>query len=212
MCDSLYSLLSVKQSFQVVNTVCGLNSKNHEQYKGVTDILVIDVCENTPLDGLVQLFSFYNNSKILVVTSSGNHWFLSSLIHHGADGCFLATEGAAQLSVAIAQVYLDNWYLSPRLHQHLHQELKNKKNQLSHAPTKRENSKSDFKSIDINHLTNREVEILKLLAIGDSSADIAKELYISESTVNTHRKHILKKLGISSTPMLIRCITEQGIV
>jgi DNA-binding NarL/FixJ family response regulator len=61
-------------------------------------------------------------------------------------------------------------------------------------------------------LTEREIEILRLLAKGNSSADIAESLHLSTHTVNTHRKNILRKLDMSSTVELVRFVHDNKLL
>ena len=61
-------------------------------------------------------------------------------------------------------------------------------------------------------LTTREKEILQLIAIGYTDRSIAKVLSISDKTASTHRKHMLKKLAVSNTALLIRYALENKLV
>lgn len=61
-------------------------------------------------------------------------------------------------------------------------------------------------------LTARELEILKLIADGLTNEDIALALSLSRSTVNTHRKNILRKLQLKNTALLIRWACKQGLI
>lgn len=61
-------------------------------------------------------------------------------------------------------------------------------------------------------LSKREIEVLKLIAKGYSSTDISDRLYISKHTVDTHRKNMIRKLGVSNTPELLLKAIEHNIV
>jgi len=61
-------------------------------------------------------------------------------------------------------------------------------------------------------LTKREKEILELICEGMSNRRIAKELYISDHTVGVHRKHIMKKIGVTSTADLISFVSKFDIL
>jgi DNA-binding NarL/FixJ family response regulator len=61
-------------------------------------------------------------------------------------------------------------------------------------------------------LTRREKEILKLVAEGFTSVDIGKQLFISTTTVDTHRKHLLEKLKVNNTATLIKTATQMGLI
>src|SRR4029434_3520926 len=61
-------------------------------------------------------------------------------------------------------------------------------------------------------LSDREREVLRLLALGHTNQEIAKELYISVRTAETHRAHIMQKLRLSSRAELVRYALEQGLL
>jgi DNA-binding NarL/FixJ family response regulator len=61
-------------------------------------------------------------------------------------------------------------------------------------------------------LTQREIELIQLIVAGKHTPDIAKQLFLSEHTVNTHRKNILKKLNLGSVADLVRFAFEHGLV
>lgn len=61
-------------------------------------------------------------------------------------------------------------------------------------------------------LSERETDVLRLIALGHTNAEIAEKLYISVRTVETHRAHIQQKLGVSSRAELVRNALSRGLV
>ena len=61
-------------------------------------------------------------------------------------------------------------------------------------------------------LSDREHEVLRLLALGHTNQEIAKQLYISVRTAETHRAHIMQKLGLTSRAQLVRYALDQGML
>lgn len=61
-------------------------------------------------------------------------------------------------------------------------------------------------------LSERETDVLRLIALGHTNAEIAEKLYISVRTVETHRAHIQQKLGVSSRAELVRSALSRGLV
>jgi two-component system response regulator NreC len=64
----------------------------------------------------------------------------------------------------------------------------------------------------VNDLSERETDVLRLIALGHTNAEIAEQLYISVRTVETHRAHIQQKLGISTRAELVRSALSRGLV
>jgi two-component system response regulator NreC len=68
------------------------------------------------------------------------------------------------------------------------------------------------KRAEADPLSDREREVLRLLALGHTNQEIAKMLYISVRTAETHRAHIMQKLGLSSRAELVRYALERGLI
>jgi DNA-binding NarL/FixJ family response regulator len=75
-----------------------------------------------------------------------------------------------------------------------------------------ENIEKEAMSCDPIALSDRELEIIKMIAEGYTNAQIAALLYISNHTVNTHRKNVMKKLGINNTAGLVMMAVKSGLV
>ena len=63
-----------------------------------------------------------------------------------------------------------------------------------------------------SELSERETDVLRLIALGHTNAEIAEQLYISVRTVETHRAHIQQKLGVSSRAELVRSALSRGLI
>jgi two-component system response regulator NreC len=61
-------------------------------------------------------------------------------------------------------------------------------------------------------LTDRELEVLRLVALGHTNSEIATKMYISPRTVETHRANLQSKLGITGRPELVRYALEHGVI
>jgi two-component system, NarL family, response regulator NreC len=64
----------------------------------------------------------------------------------------------------------------------------------------------------VTDLSERETDVLRLIALGHTNVEIAEKLYISVRTVETHRAHIQQKLGVSSRAELVRCALSRGLI
>ena len=121
--------------------------------------------------------------SILILTMVDTTTVLSELLESGIKGYILKNKGKDELIGGIRAVASGNNYFSPEIMQQILNAAKN----LDKPQT----------------LTVREIEIIKLLAQGMSSSQIAAKLFISENTVETHRRNILRKTNSHSTVELI---------
>ncbi len=133
--------------------------------------------------------------KILVVTMHNDKEYLYQAISQGADGYFLKKDAGTELFSAIEKIRKGKVYVSPSLSGDL----------TDYWEGIREGVK---KSI----LTNREREVLTLIAAGKSNKEIGDMLYISVHTVERHRANLMEKLNFKKTADLVKYAIEKGYV
>lgn len=114
---------------------------------------------------------------------------------HGANAYLTKDVSIKELTTALLNIQNMDFYLSREIS--ISQEIKTIKT-------------DKFK--EIIQLTNREIDIVKLMAVGKSSAEIANELYISTATVQTHRKNIFYKLNVKKASELVKYAIENNII
>lgn len=137
-------------------------------------------------------------AKILALTIHDNKEYVLEIIRAGAKGYVLKGASPSELIQAIVAVHNGNSFFSPGISRILVDELKGQPQR--------------GKPISISGLTAREEEVLRFIAEGRSNKEIAKCLFISVRTVETHREHIMAKLGIHSTAGLTKYAIAGGIV
>lgn len=128
--------------------------------------------------------------KVLVLNMHNDEEYLLCAISAGGDGYLLKQDADTDLFSAIDSIRQGNYYISPKLTQGLIDNFVEMCRQ-----TYRVNS---------CHLSIREREILKLIADGKTSKDIAKILFISPRTVDNHRTKIMEKLRLRTIPALVK--------
>jgi DNA-binding NarL/FixJ family response regulator len=145
-------------------------------------VVVLDI--NMPvMDGLTcarRLKNLYPNIKIIMLTMYAQKSFIEEIIKLGIDGCLLKSNTGKELGEAIQRVYTGKAY---------YDRIQN------FTITEKETT---------HKLSEREIEIIKLLAQGLTSFEIAEKLFIAEHTVKTHRKNILRKINAHSTNELVQ--------
>jgi len=161
-----------------------------------TDVLLLDI--NMPeMDGIEVVRQLTEQSidiQILVLTMHNEPQFTKQLIELGVKGCMLKNAGKKEMIHAIQTVYEGNRYYGAEVTNTLFDSI----------------DKSN-KAVENAQLTKREVEVLKHIAQGLTTLEIAEKLFISTHTVETHRKNLLSKLGLSNSAALARYATKNHL-
>lgn len=137
--------------------------------------------------------------KVIMLTIHDEETFVYKSFDAGADGYMVKENAVEDLLDAIDTVMRGEVYLSPNFSPKV-------------LEAYRKLSKSGRKKVDdFSRLTNREREILQLIAEGHTSKEIAVMLFISVKTVENHRANIMKKLDIHETAGLVRYAIKIGL-
>jgi DNA-binding NarL/FixJ family response regulator len=135
--------------------------------------------------------------KVIAVSMLCDASIVSKMLKAGADAFVTKDTGKNELLVAISKVMNDEKYISPAISQNLFSHL-NDRMIDPHANSK--------------HLTPREIEIIRYIAEGLTNVEIAANLFLSTSTVDTHRKNILAKLQLKNTAALVKYAAEHNLL
>lgn len=158
------------------------------------DVLILDM--QMPnlggLEVLQRLSKSENAPTVLVVSASDASSFVSEAFSAGAAGYIQKDASSAELEQALNAVIAGKKYVSPELTQYL------VNNGNGGGP--------------LSVLSSREREVFKLLAEGHKNKDVAKMLFVSIRTIDTHRLNILKKLGLDTNAELAQLAMRQGII
>jgi len=139
-------------------------------------------------------------THVLMLTMHATEFFVRKALEAGARGYALKTQSAADLLQAIEAVGAGNVYLAPEIPS------------ASDRGVHRQGANATGGSNPLDELSPREREVFDLVMRGLSNHQIARNLCISVKTVETHRTHINRKLGVHSTGQLIRLAALQGLV
>lgn len=147
-------------------------------------------CETTE-----KIKTFYPEVKVLILTMHNKAAYIRKMIEAGAAGYVLKGHGIKELARAIDKVNRGEEYFGESVQKVLIQSFrKNKKGTVLAHPD----------------ITPREQEILSLIAEGQSTPEIAHKLCIAPSTVNTHRRNLIDKLGVANIKALVRYAVQNG--
>jgi len=156
------------------------------------DVLILDL--NMPgrpsLEAIPDVREASEQTRIVVLTMQQEPAFARQALQLGVLGYVLKEAADDELVQAVRSAAADKTYLQPTLGA-----------KLAAEP---ESARPD--------LSERETDVLRLIALGHTNAEIAEKLYISVRTVETHRAHIQQKLGVSTRAELVRCALSRGLV
>jgi two-component system response regulator NreC len=159
-------------------------------------VLVLDL--NMPgtlssLDAIPEVGAAGEGTQVVVLTMQEDPEFARQALGSGAAGYVLKEAADDELVEAVRRAAAGDTYLNPRLGA-----------ALAAAPPKPAGPPDD--------LTEREVEILRLIALGHTNVEIGEQLYLSVRTVESHRAHIQQKLRRSSRADLVRYALDHGLL
>jgi len=197
----LCSLLENEYGIEVIGEAENGREAIEKAENLLPDIVVLDI--SLPLlNGLEvtrQLKKRFPEIKILILTMHTSDEFVFEILNAGAKGYIVKKAAPNELVAAIHAVYLGQSFFSPEISKMMLDRMV-EKGQL--------HDDSDVNEI----LTEREREILQLVAEGNSSRTIAEMLFLSLKTVENHRSNIMKKLDIDNLAGLIKYAISKGII
>lgn len=192
----LVGLLSEMEGFQVVGEASAGQESLDVIAKQKPDIVLLDI--NMPgLSGIETLGKLQERGfeiPVLMLTISQQEEDLLGAIHAGAKGYLLKNAEPETLRNTIKQVVDGNSVLAPEITEQVFRLVRS--GQVGSSSL----------------LTDREVEVLRNLAQGLTTAQTGAELFISENTVKTHIRHILEKLEVSNRAEAVARATQLGII
>ncbi len=151
------------------------------------------------LEALRQIRRRHPKTRCLILSMHKNEAYVRQALQAGASGYILKDSAAEDLVAAIRAVHAGECFLSPGVSKVVIEEyLRGGSSEQGQTP--------------YESLTEREREVFQLLAEGLRNHEIANRLHVSVKTVETHRAHILTKLGLSNIAELVKYAIEVGIL
>lgn len=165
------------------------------------DLILLDLSMPSlgGLDALPTLRKLTPSARILILTMHDDPQYLRQALKHGASGYVLKKAADAELLSAMRAVLRGEVYVHPSMTRILLEDM------LPEAQVK--NSQNAWDS-----LSEREQEVLKMVALGHTSAEIAEQLSLSAKTIETYRARGMEKLGLQTRAALVRFALQEGLI
>lgn len=194
--DGIKLILEKEKDIQLVATVSNgielLNVLETEQ----ADVILMDVNmpEMSGIEATQKIKDNYPTIKVLSFSQYDEKRFVKQMLKYGASGYLLKNSAASEIVKAVNIVYSGGIYLSEEL-----------PDIFSDKPKRKS-------SYFFPELSQRELEVLKLICGEKNTNEIAEILFISNSTVETHRANLLLKVGVKNTAGLVKWAVENEVV
>ncbi len=196
--DGIKSLLKGNK-----NMLVSVEANNGEQLLSLlkehqTEVILMDV--NMPvMDGIEttkQVKKLFPEIKVIMLTMFGTRDYIEKLLRAGANGYILKNTGKEELTIAIEKVMQGESYFSKEVTERIMEGLQGKKAETNPMMVE---------------LTEREKDVLRLIAQELTSHEIAEKLFISFHTVETHRKNLISKLQVKNIAGLVKYAVQNGL-
>jgi DNA-binding NarL/FixJ family response regulator len=173
----------------------------HSAGRLAPDVVLMDI-RMPELDGIgaTRQITSRHDARVLVLTTYDLDEYVYDALQAGASGFLLKDTPPEQLADGIRAVAAGEALLAPTITRRLIEEFTRTGRSRATPPA------------ELDELTPRELEVLRMLARGLSNAEIAGELVVSETTVKTHVTHVLGKLGLRDRVQAVVLAYESGLV
>lgn len=193
--SALSSLISNEEELEVVGQVGSFSELWDALQKASPDVLVLDIGMpgGNAVDALRRIAKRHSGVRVLVLSGFPEEEFVVRMIDAGADGYVRKESDPATLIDAVRRVARGGMFVSEA-------------GALALARA------AAGRGPDHESLSDRELQVLRLLGEGLSVTEIAAELFLSPKTISTYRARLMEKMGFSSTAEIIRYAVRRGLV
>ena len=201
--DGITRLLQTHTGYEVVGSSLNGSTIFDEVTANLADVLVLDI-SMPQKDGIEVLKEFKEKGypcKVIILSSYNDLKIVKEVMRLGACGYLTKQCAGENIVEAIQTVYQGEEYFCQEVRENIFNTAK------KNIPKLITN-----KSTVISTLTEREIEIITLIALEYSGKEISEQLYISTNTVETHRKNIVKKLKAKNTISIVKFAIKNNLI
>jgi two-component system, NarL family, response regulator NreC len=195
--SGLRRLLDAEEDIESVGEAPDADRAVFEAMEHKPDVVLLDVVMpgKSGIEAMPALRQAVPDGKVLVLSMQDDPRYVREAFDAGASGYVLKEAADTEVVGAVRAVAVGERYLHPALGARL----------VAADAEARKRAEAD-------PLSDREREVLRLLALGHTNQEIAKMLFISVRTAETHRAHIMQKLRLSSRAELVRHALSEGLL
>lgn len=201
--EGLRALLGRVSDFDVVAETADGEETVRVTAEKKPDVAIVDISmpNVNGIEATRQIKKKSPETKVLIFTIYENEEYVYQMVASGASGYVLKDAGKNDLINAVRTLHSGGRFFSPGVSQLIIDEF-----------VRRSRSADDPAPQGRSGLTQRESEILKYIASGLTNGEIARKLFLSVRTINTHRTNLMHKLDVHNTAGLVRYAMENGLV
>lgn len=204
--EGLKALCIQNKNYKVVGTAGSWNELMVKIDSLAIDILIVDCISIAPsLNHIKQLSDSYKDLQILAITNEQPQNILTKVLSSGVKSYLLKDCDEQEINDAIVQTVKGESFLCSKIVEGL-------VNTGKAINKETDTVKGTGTSCEGLNITERELEIIRLVAEGHSNKQIADKLFLSTHTVNTHRKNIMNKLGLANTAGLVMYAVKNDLL
>ncbi len=202
--DGVASMLRPVDNFQIVATLeSGEELVN--QFRNLNaDVIIMDIMLKgmTGIEATRWVKERASDVKVILLSMEVKKEFVTLGIQAGIDGYLPKDIDKHDLIDAINKAYAGEKYFNEAITKLVFEDYYNKEKV----------ARQTKQHLQLTDLSEREMQVLNLIASGKSTREVADELFISTKTVDTHKAHILDKLGLKNTAELVRYAIKNGLI
>jgi DNA-binding NarL/FixJ family response regulator len=198
--SGLRLLLKIDEAFDVLLTDADIGKGLPRLCHTLSpDVLLMAVATDSPsnLRVLVNVLAVAPRARILILGATESSTYVRAVLATGVQGYILKAATQSELFQAVKQVHRGRRFIDSRLEHSLSDHQLN-------PSTARKGRSSE-------HLSRREIEVLRAISLGFTTREISEELDLSQKTVQTYRERIYKKLGLHTRADLVHYALARGL-